>query len=725
MVDSWRILPIARGSKNPGSIVGADWPSKASSDLEQVEAWKAQYGDCNWGLLLGPSSGVIDVEGDTEEANKILAELCAGVITPCYTSGKSTHYLFAYDEAFEYERASVTIDGVEFRFGQDRAQSIIPPSIHPSGKEYAWVVEPRSCMAAAMPDALRKFYREKTREKESREARTVPTRTYGDDSLLARVRRYVEATFQWELILAEAGWTPVRNRMDAVDYHRPGKSHGSISATLNYGGSGTLRIFSSNAEPFKANSSYDKFAFLCALKYGDDPMAAARELAPHVVAGIDFDGLEIAETVSQPLPEDEISDYDFAEEMVPQTGLLRDIYNYYFSLAVRPHPIFGLATAISLASTLYGRRVCSHTNLRTNDYHIVMAPTAGGKEACESTVERILFAAIGAAGPLMPADVQSGNGMLAAISAKKTVLWVCDEFGKFLEAALRDRGGNSFLKQVTTLLLKLYSKAGSLYTGAAHASGEKNAVLEPHLCLLGLTTSGIFDNISGAELRDGLFGRLAFWPIQERPKARLGLGLNPPVPEDLSTRVRAWLEWSPEDFETGRPLPKVIVPTPEALRRLHDHVEKIDCRMDAEYETRAAVWGRANSRAMKLAIVHRISRLDRDPATIPDWSVVRLELEDVDWGIRLANWLARTACGLVKENVSDSGASKVTTKVLKIVSDSGEISRQQLLNQLKSVSSGEVTAAAKFLVEQGLIEIEVVKKPGRGRPSHIYRRKSS
>jgi hypothetical protein len=717
----WKLIPIQLGSKNPGSLVGADWPAKASDDSDQHEAWKRQYGDdINWGVLLGQSSGIIDVEGDTEDANRLLAELCSGVITPCYTSGKSTHYLFAYDESFEHERASVTLDGIEFRFGQDRAQSVLPPSLHPSGVRYQWIVRPDECMPAAMPDVLRKFFREKQREREAREARSTPPRSYGDDSMLARVRRYVEASFQWDLILAEAGWTPVRNRYDAVDYHRPGKSSGSISATLNFGGSGTLRIFSSNAAPFKGNSSYDKFAFLCCLKFNDDPIEAARALAPHVIAGNDFDGFEIADVVDAPLPDDEPDDYDFIDQMVPQAGLLREIFNYYYSIALRPHPVFGLATAVALTSTIFGRRICSHTNLRTNDYHVIMAPTAGGKEACETVIDRILYAAIGGPGPLIPADVQSGNGLLAAISERKTALWVADEFGKFLEAALKDRGGNAFLAQVTTLMLKMYSKAGSLYTGAAHAGGAKNAILEPHLCVLGLTTSGVFDSISGQQLRDGLFGRMAFWPIQERPRARMGLDLNQMVPESLSDRVRSWLEWTPEEFETARPLPKMLVPTPEALRRLQDHVESIDTKMDREFETRAAIWGRVNARAMKLAMVHRASRLDRDPGTISDWSGIRLELEDVDWGIRLANWLARTACGLVKENVQDHGVGKVTQKVLKIISDSGEISRQQLLASLKSVSAGEVSAAAKFLEDKGMISIEPVKK-GRGRPSHIYR----
>ena len=719
----WKLIPIQHQSKNPGSLVGQNWPSKASDDPDQHEQWKQQYGpDLNWGLLLGPDSGVIDIEGDTEEANAKLAELCEGVITPKYRSGKSTHYLFAYDEAFEHERASVTIEGIEFRFGQNRAQSVIPPSTHPSGAKYEWIIHPDTAYPASVPDNLRKFYREGVRAKELAEARNTSPKHYGDDSMLARVRRFVEATYSWELILAEAGWTPVRNRYDAVDYWRPGKSSGSISATLNYGGSGTLRVFSSNAAPFKSASSYDKFAFLCCLKYNDDPIEAARALAPQIVAGIDYEGLEIADAV-EPLTEDDLTDADFIESMVPATGLLREIYNYYYSTAFRAHPTFGLATAISICETIFGRRICSHTNLRTNDYNVIMAPTASGKEHCETTVDRIFYEATKGVGPLVPADVQSGNGLLAAIATNKCCLWVVDEFGKFMDAALKERGGNAFLNQVVTLMLKMYTKASGNYTGAAHASGTKNAILEPHFCVLGLTTAGFFDNITGSQLRDGLFGRLALWPIQERPTANVNIDGRKPVPESLIDRVRAWIEWTPEEFETGRPLPKALIPTPECLRRITDHIQAIDAKMDGEFETRAAIWARVNSRAIKLALVHRASRLDRDPATLPDWASVRLELEDIDWGIRLANWLARTTCSLVKENVVDSGSTKVTQKVFKIIQESGDISRQKLLASLKSVSAGEVSAAAKFLEAKGLITIETVKPKGPGRPSHRYKAK--
>jgi predicted transcriptional regulator len=316
--------------------------------------------------------------------------------------------------------------------------------------------------------------------------------------------------------------------------------------------------------------------------------------------------------------------------------------------------------------------------------------------------------------------VQSGNGLLAAVASQKCCLWVVDEFGKFMDAALKERGGNAFLNQVVTLMLKLYTKAGGNYTGAAHASGTKNAILEPHLCVLGLTTSGIFDNITGVQLRDGLLGRLAIWPIQERPAANMNIDGRRPVPEQLVERVRSWIEWTPEDFETGKPQPKSLMPTPECLLRITQHIQDIDKRMDAEFETRAAIWARVNARAIKLALVHRASRLDRDPGTVPDWASVRLELEDIDWGIKMANWLARTACSLIRETVVDSGATKTTQKVLKAITEAGSLTRQQLLSMMKSASAGEVSAAAKFLESKGLIKIESIKPKGPGRPSHRY-----
>src|SRR5262245_26962963 len=66
------ILPVAAGTKVP---LISDWPSKATTDAKEILAWVKTWPDCNIAALLGPRSGVIDLETDGPEAERALAEL--------------------------------------------------------------------------------------------------------------------------------------------------------------------------------------------------------------------------------------------------------------------------------------------------------------------------------------------------------------------------------------------------------------------------------------------------------------------------------------------------------------------------------------------------------------------------------------------------------------------------------------------------------------------------
>jgi hypothetical protein len=414
----------------------------------------------------------------------------------------------------------------------------------------------------------------------------------------------------------------------------------------------------------------------------------------------------------------DFDDEQFCIDSVPESGLLREVFDYYCQTSHRTSPVMGLAVAVSLCETIFGRRIASHTDMRTNDYNVVMAPTASGKEACETTITKILQAAGNVL--MLPPDVQSGNGLLKAIHSTPCGIWCCDEFGKVLESILDKKSNNGHAKQIGTHLLKLYSKSAGVYGGAAHADGIRNQIDQPHLVVLGLTTGQMFESIDSRQIQDGLFGRLAFWPVQNRPKRKTARAL--PVPEHLAEVVRRWLLWEPSTGNLGIPSPEVLEMTADAGARWDHHADAIDERMEHESESRAAIWGRVAARAMKLSMVHRAARLDMDPAST-DWQFIRVELQDVDWGIQVANWLARVACALIRENVVDTQANRARAVLEIAVSKLGSVSRRDLMRDYRSISGSEFTAAAESLQAEGRIEIG--NEETSGRPRVIYRKPES
>ena len=718
----WHVVPMLTQTKHPGNILGTGWQHQASIEPAQINRWYAQTPDANVGVLLGPKSNLIDVEYDSEDGRLILEQLCAEVITPTYKSAKSVHRLFSYDERYELEKAAVGIKGTEWRFGQDKAQSVFPPSLHETGVHYEWLpgMSPDECGVVCLPDELWILFLKLKLEQEKIEVRLpenqVARRYIDGDSMLDRARKHVDANYSFPDLLRSDNWVHIRNRGDAQDWRRPGKTKGSISGTVNFGGSGTLRVFTNGVDGLKQESSYDLFAYLCATRHGDNPGVAARELCPQGLLHADKDKpyVDLRFLLHEDRPDD-FDDEAFCHDSVPEFGLIRQIYDYYIQTSHRTSKVMGLATAVSLCQTIFGRRIASSTDLRTNDYNVIMAPTSSGKEACETTITRILFEAVAENAPMIPPDVQSGNGLLKALHGLKVGIWVCDEFGKVLEAVLSDKG-NTHVKQIGTHLLKLYGKSASIYGGAAHADGVRNQIIQPHLCLLGLTTGQIFETITSKEVRDGLFGRLAFWPVQLRPRRKAQRAIS--VPSELITRIREWVQFEPTRFNPEYPDPKVIEMDADSDARAESHSVAIDDRMESEPESRAAIWGRVSARAVKLALVSRCARIPCDPL-VADWPKIRIEQQDIDWGIKLSNWLGRVACGLIKENVNDTQAQRAMSVILNAVQPTGEIDRRTLLREYRSITSSEFTAAAKSLQDRK--SINIVTEATKGRSKVIYR----
>lgn len=138
-----RFVRLARGEKRP---IGAGWQHKSTDDLEAVAAWLAARS--NVGLLLGPASGVVDVEYDDPSGREQLAAF--GVLdipTPTWRSARGEHRLFRW-EGWMPVTATIKADDIEIRLGGRAAQSVLPPSRHPTGTAYEWLIDPATPIAA-------------------------------------------------------------------------------------------------------------------------------------------------------------------------------------------------------------------------------------------------------------------------------------------------------------------------------------------------------------------------------------------------------------------------------------------------------------------------------------------------------------------------------------------------------------------------------------------------
>jgi hypothetical protein len=286
----WHLVPIERAGnhKDPGSIVGKGWQLKASNDPSQIERWKEDNPECNWGLLLGPKSGVIDVEADCEEGNKLLNELCRDVETVSYRSKKSVHRLFRYDVRMrELElKSKFTHKDIEFRIGQDGGQSVIPPSVHESGIPYTWIVAPDECEIAELPSQLWEIIHEHLEAKEkAKAAKPIDAPTFTNvptEGAPGKEFQQSERGLHRLLTEMQRDGYAIRQKGDFFEFDRPGKESanscsghvGKRSTTGNY----QLTNWSTNDPHFQPDETISIFRAFAQMRCGGDLSLASQQL---------------------------------------------------------------------------------------------------------------------------------------------------------------------------------------------------------------------------------------------------------------------------------------------------------------------------------------------------------------------------------------------------------------------------------------------------------------
>ncbi len=121
--------------------IHANWRNNCITTEDELLATLDRHPHMNIGVLLGPESGIMDIEFDTPEGKKTADRLLEGMITPTYVSGKSTHRLYKFDPDLVVGKGRLDWQGLEIRTGGEgnSIQSVFPPSMHHSGKQYKWL----------------------------------------------------------------------------------------------------------------------------------------------------------------------------------------------------------------------------------------------------------------------------------------------------------------------------------------------------------------------------------------------------------------------------------------------------------------------------------------------------------------------------------------------------------------------------------------------------------
>jgi hypothetical protein len=145
------VFPCQPRGKEPATSRGLH---DATTDLDRINKWWRAVPDLNIAIATGPVSGiwVLDVDGDDGEASlrKFEAEQGALPSTVEVITGRGRHLYFRATRDIKNSAGQVAA-GIDTRGAGGYV--LAPPSIHPSGRAYAWSVDSGSEFTDA-PDWL-------------------------------------------------------------------------------------------------------------------------------------------------------------------------------------------------------------------------------------------------------------------------------------------------------------------------------------------------------------------------------------------------------------------------------------------------------------------------------------------------------------------------------------------------------------------------------------------
>ena len=136
-----------KGCQSPGKRpLVSKWTEIRNVSKEQFNTWAEQFPTANWGMVLGQTMtyNLVGVDIDGAEGETYWNELTKDKVVPAtveFTTGAGRRLLYQLPYGLETKKQKTTLEGnhAEVAFCCQGQQTVIPPSIHHTGRVYEWV----------------------------------------------------------------------------------------------------------------------------------------------------------------------------------------------------------------------------------------------------------------------------------------------------------------------------------------------------------------------------------------------------------------------------------------------------------------------------------------------------------------------------------------------------------------------------------------------------------
>lgn len=700
----YSVIPLAPKSKYPALDRWSDFCSRLPSDDEHARwmDWRA----ANIGLCLGDASGVmaLDFDDDVDGIHaRILAIIPESPVRKRGAKGFTAFYRYTGQRSHGYSVRGVRVLDV---LSQGR-QTVLPPSLHPSGGAYEWVTERTLVDTAAAelpeitPEAMQAivslFRPEPVKHKPS--TFNEPYRDADADDVREALRFIPADDYDLWIRMGMALRQHLGDKgMDLWDQWS--------SSSPKYVSGEIVKKWRS----FRRTDITIATLFYTAMDYGyiHPGRVPDRADSPRVV--IEEGGNLRPRTVTPaepatPKPSAPSVSLAIDPQLLNPPGLVGRIARWINDTSIYPQPMLAVAASIACVGTAMAHKVQSPTRLRTNFYTMGLAPSGAGKDHARDCVTTLLCragmeSAIGGT----PA---SGAGMLTALregGGRCLVLW--DEFGRVLKN-LTHKNAGSHQRDILTYLVELFSSAKSMYAGVQYANHDgkmkRTPIEQPCLSVYATTVPERFFQTLTSD--DAIDGFLARWLVLEskdytmKPATPRG-DVNDP-PEEILAELRRWKD-APSNYDPKGNIDGVLRISPmtvsyctEAEAMIGDYSARMRRRAAEESESRSglsAIYARCAEHAIKLALAAHDGEC--------------IGAEAMRWGIAVADHCAAYMVEAIRQNVAENDYERLLNRVLAAVRvGKGDwIDSRKLIDRTRNIRFRDRNEAIASLIESGEIE---------------------
>jgi hypothetical protein len=394
----------------------------------------------------------------------------------------------------------------------------------------------------------------------------------------------------------------------------------------------------------------------------------------------------------------------FAEKLETNfpSGLVGVLAEHIMGEMRRPQPAMALCCAMSIVSFLSENRyTIKDWGTRLNLYQLVIGFTGAGKDAVYSEFWRIIKH-VGYHGAPRE-SITSGAALQRLLSEESNVYLFKDEVWEMMEN-INSCSGNSHMRELTSVMMSLYSKGGSTYGGKAFSNPKDNIdpIDNPFVNFVGATTPARFVSaLSQSQVDDGFLNRMVVYKSETVPP------LQTPKGAELNQKALSILRTMQTLNSPDRP-GMVVIESDAAITFKALAIKSDTNLINPSY---GSLWSRAHENALRLAGVVAIGQDIRTPV------ITRVTAR---WACELIEEQLNDFTGLLEEGMSENSFEASAKKALKYIqtakkytSDSkysqqlklGLMPRSKLM-KLMRLPSPELFKVTEYLLGCGDIEID-------------------